>query len=235
MSGQPSWCRATCNCPLKSPRLSQNLDLTLRGYGAISDFFFFAADSRWRPNPQPFERAYQTDSKCPFACSWGQYSSRLCGFQDSLEPPLKFTQLSFYQMVVWRPGDGLDERGSGARFPAEAHLAQWVNWSEREAGHSAPFSTEVKNASNYTSNPPIHLEYFLYIVTYRGFAWLIRRVLYLIFEFIGRLYNWLQQFTNHYLTHCHLPPTGPPWELFWLPTKLPVKSKSHYDWQSISQ
>jgi hypothetical protein len=23
-------------------------------------------------------------------------------------------------------------------------------------------------------------------------------------EFIGPLYNWLQQYTNHYLTHCHL-------------------------------
>jgi hypothetical protein len=27
-------------------------------------------------------------------------------------------------------------------------------------------------------------------------------------EFIGPLYNLLQQFTNHYLTHCHLLPTG---------------------------
>jgi hypothetical protein len=27
-------------------------------------------------------------------------------------------------------------------------------------------------------------------------------------EFFGSLYNWLQQFTNHYLTHCHLLPTG---------------------------
>jgi hypothetical protein len=26
-------------------------------------------------------------------------------------------------------------------------------------------------------------------------------------EFIGPLYNWLQQFTSHYLTHCHLLPT----------------------------
>jgi hypothetical protein len=54
------------------------------------------------------------------------------------------------------------------------------------------------------------LHYFIYIysVTYPGFAWLIRRVLGLMVEFIGPLYNWLQQFTNHYLTHCHLPPTG---------------------------
>jgi hypothetical protein len=27
-------------------------------------------------------------------------------------------------------------------------------------------------------------------------------------EFIRPLYNWLQQFTNHYLTHCHLLQTG---------------------------
>jgi hypothetical protein len=46
------------------------------------------------------------------------------------------------------------------------------------------------------------------IVTYPWFAWLIRRVFYLLIGFIGRLYNWLQQFTNHYLTHCHLLPTG---------------------------
>jgi hypothetical protein len=45
-------------------------------------------------------------------------------------------------------------------------------------------------------------------VTYPGFAWLIRRVLDLMIEFIGRLYNRLQQFTNHYLTHSHLLPTG---------------------------
>jgi hypothetical protein len=31
------------------------------------------------------------------------------------------------------------------------------------------------------------------------------RVLDLMIEFIGPLHNWLQQFTNHYLTHCHLP------------------------------
>jgi hypothetical protein len=46
---------------------------------------------------------------------------------------------------------------------------------------------------------------FQHIVTYPGCAWLIRRVLDLMNEFIGPLYNWLQQFTNHYLTHCHLP------------------------------
>jgi hypothetical protein len=45
-------------------------------------------------------------------------------------------------------------------------------------------------------------------VTYPGFAWLIGRVLDLMIEFIGPLYNWLQQFTNHYPTHCHLLPTG---------------------------
>jgi hypothetical protein len=30
----------------------------------------------------------------------------------------------------------------------------------------------------------------------------------LMIEFIKPLYNWLQQFTNHYLTYCHLLPTG---------------------------
>jgi hypothetical protein len=35
------------------------------------------------------------------------------------------------------------------------------------------------------------------IVTYPVFAWLIRRVLDLMIEFIGPLYRWLQQFTNH--------------------------------------
>jgi hypothetical protein len=49
---------------------------------------------------------------------------------------------------------------------------------------------------------------FIYIVTYPGVARLIKRVLYLMIEFIGPLYNCLQQFTNHYLTHCHLLPTG---------------------------
>jgi hypothetical protein len=39
-------------------------------------------------------------------------------------------------------------------------------------------------------------------------------------EFIGPSYNWLQQFTNHYLTHCHLLPTGHSTELFWLPPAL---------------
>jgi hypothetical protein len=46
------------------------------------------------------------------------------------------------------------------------------------------------------------------IVTYPGFSWLIKQFLDLMIEFIGPLYNWLQQFTNHYLAHCHLPPTG---------------------------
>jgi hypothetical protein len=48
----------------------------------------------------------------------------------------------------------------------------------------------------------------IHIVTYPGSASLIRRVLDLMIECIGPLYNWLQQFTNHYLTHCHLLPTG---------------------------
>jgi hypothetical protein len=46
--------------------------------------------------------------------------------------------------------------------------------------------------------------YCMHTITYPGFAWVIRRVLYLMIEFIGPLYNWLQQFTNHYLTHCPL-------------------------------
>jgi hypothetical protein len=41
------------------------------------------------------------------------------------------------------------------------------------------------------------------IVTYLGFVWLIRQVLDLMIAFIGPLYNWLQQFTNRYLTQCH--------------------------------
>jgi hypothetical protein len=44
----------------------------------------------------------------------------------------------------------------------------------------------------------------LNVVTYPGFVWLIRRGLDSIIEFIEPLYNWLQQFTNRYQTHCHL-------------------------------
>jgi hypothetical protein len=60
---------------------------------------------------------------------------------------------------------------------------------------------------NYISK---EIYYFQYtgIVMYPGFAWLTRRVLDFMIEFIGPLYIWLQQFTNHYLTHCHLLPTG---------------------------
>jgi hypothetical protein len=36
------------------------------------------------------------------------------------------------------------------------------------------------------------------------YAWLIRRILDLIIEFIGPLYNWLKQFANYCLTHSHL-------------------------------
>jgi hypothetical protein len=43
------------------------------------------------------------------------------------------------------------------------------------------------------------------IVRYPGFAWLKRRVWDMMIEFIGPLYNLLEQFTNHYLTHCHIP------------------------------
>jgi hypothetical protein len=46
---------------------------------------------------------------------------------------------------------------------------------------------------------------YMYIFTYSQFAWLTRRVLYLMIKFIGPLHNRLQQFTNHYLTHSHLP------------------------------
>jgi hypothetical protein len=40
------------------------------------------------------------------------------------------------------------------------------------------------------------------VVTYPVFAWLIRWVLDLMIKFIGPLYNWLLQFTNHYLIFC---------------------------------
>jgi hypothetical protein len=76
------------------------------------------------------------------------------------------------------------------------------------------------------------------IVTCPGFAWLIRRALDSMIEFIGPLYNWLQQFTNHYLTHCHLLPTGHSRLLTTLhhsTTPLYSKSKSHCDWRSVSQ
>jgi hypothetical protein len=46
------------------------------------------------------------------------------------------------------------------------------------------------------------------VVTYLGFVWLVGRVLNFMIEFIGPLYNLLQQLTNHYLTHCNLLPTG---------------------------
>jgi hypothetical protein len=35
-----------------------------------------------------------------------------------------------------------------------------------------------------------------------------KRFLDLMIEFIGLLYNRVEQFTSHYLTHCHLLPTG---------------------------
>jgi hypothetical protein len=77
-----------------------------------------------------------------------------------------------------------------------------------------------------------------------GFAWLIRRVLDLMVEFIGPIYNWLQQFTNHYLTHCRLLPSEHPTEtvltfnwtaLYSSNSDLNYKSKSKsellYDWR----
>jgi hypothetical protein len=54
----------------------------------------------------------------------------------------------------------------------------------------------------FFSVPPGKARYV--IITYPGFALLIRRVLDLIIEFIGPLYDWSPQFTNHYLTQCLL-------------------------------
>jgi hypothetical protein len=45
----------------------------------------------------------------------------------------------------------------------------------------------------------IHRKIHIYIVTCWEFAWLVKRVLDLIIEFIGPLYNLLQHFTNRYL------------------------------------
>jgi hypothetical protein len=86
-----------------------------------------------------------------------------------------------------------------------------------------------------------------YIVTYPGFAWLMRRFLDLMIEFIGPLYNWLLQFTNHYLTHCQLLPTGhstgtiltsnwTPLYSFVLRYTASIQSQSHIatDGQSVS-
>jgi hypothetical protein len=44
-----------------------------------------------------------------------------------------------------------------------------------------------------------HYPKFVSLLHVPGFAWLRRRVLDLMIEFIEPLYNWLQQFTNHYL------------------------------------
>jgi hypothetical protein len=70
----------------------------------------------------------------------------------------------------------------------------------------------------------------LNIVTCRGFAWLIRRVLDLIIQFIRPWYNWLTT------VHKSLSNTlDTPLELFSLPTELNwtvnSKSKSHCDWR----
>jgi hypothetical protein len=46
------------------------------------------------------------------------------------------------------------------------------------------------------------------ILTYPDFVWLIRRSLDLMIEFIEPSYDWLQQFTNLSLRHCHLLLTG---------------------------
>jgi hypothetical protein len=75
--------------------------------------------------------------------------------------------------------------------------------------HKSPPPVPILSQMN-----PVHINssYFsktnFNIVAYPGFAWLTRRVLDLMIEFIGPLYDWLHQFTNHYLTHCHLLPTG---------------------------
>jgi hypothetical protein len=71
----------------------------------------------------------------------------------------------------------------------------------------------VRNLTASQSHPPTpattlkvrDLSPTVCILWYPGFAWLIRRVLDLLIEFIAPLYNWLQQFINYYLTHCHLP------------------------------
>jgi hypothetical protein len=59
-----------------------------------------------------------------------------------------------------------------------------------------------------------------------------------VIEFIGPLYNWLQQFTNHYLTHCHLVRLDTPLEPVELPTELSVSQSQSYmatDSRSISK
>jgi hypothetical protein len=57
------------------------------------------------------------------------------------------------------------------------------------------------------------------IATYPGCAWLIRRVLDLMIEFVGPLYNLLQRFTNHWHPVIFLR-LDTPLELFWLPSEL---------------
>jgi hypothetical protein len=79
-----------------------------------------------------------------------------------------------------------------------------------------------------------------HIVTCPGFAWLIRRILNLMIEFIGSLYNWLQQFANHYLTHSHLPTghsTGTILTSNWTEPAIQSQIQSHIatDGQSVSQ
>jgi hypothetical protein len=60
----------------------------------------------------------------------------------------------------------------------------------------------------------------VHIFTYPGFAWLIARVSDFMIESIGPLYNWLQQFTNHYRTYSHLLRLDTARERFWLPTDV---------------
>jgi hypothetical protein len=67
---------------------------------------------------------------------------------------------------------------------------------------------------------------------YPRFAWLIRRVLDLMIEFIWPLYSWLQQFTIwHTVIFFRL---DTPRELFWLPTELLCESHFTTDGQSAS-
>jgi hypothetical protein len=51
-----------------------------------------------------------------------------------------------------------------------------------------------------------------------GFAWLIRRIWDLMIEFIGPLYNWLQQFTNH----CRTQSSYSDWTLYGIYSDFPL-------------
>jgi hypothetical protein len=77
----------------------------------------------------------------------------------------------------------------------------------------------------------INVESLLHVLQHCMTNW---RVLDLRIEFIGPLHNWLQQFTNHYLTYCYLPtehPTGTSLTSNWT---VSSESKYHCDWRSVS-